>query len=88
MSFIKKRWFIFVLYFLILGACLVDLPYYIDAPGGLINVDERIELNEKYEDFVDGVITTAINYVDDFTIIKDQIANIDSILDSIEGAGH
>ena len=49
MSFIKKRWFIFVLYFLILGACLVDLPYYIDAPGGLINVDERIELSEKYE---------------------------------------
>lgn len=48
-DFIKNKWIIILIYVLVLGACLVELPYYIDAPGGLINVDERIELNGKYE---------------------------------------
>ena len=46
------------------------------------------ELNEKYTDCVDGTITTTINYIEDFTVIKEHIIEIDGILDTIEGAGH
>lgn len=48
-NFLKKRWILIFLYFFVLGVCLIDLPYYIDAPGGLINVDDKIEFDGKYE---------------------------------------
>lgn len=34
--------------FLGFGLCTFELPYYIDAPGGLIDVSERIEIENSY----------------------------------------
>ena len=53
-----------MLYIVVLGVCLIELPYYIDAPGGLINVDERIELDGKYES--EGSINLA--YVKEYNV--------------------
>lgn len=53
MSKIKKsfniKWITLLISILVFIACLIELPYYIDAPGGLINIDDKIELEDKYK---------------------------------------
>ena len=38
------KFFILLMLFLI---CFIDLPYYIDAPGGLLNVNDKISIQDK-----------------------------------------
>ena len=47
--FFKHTWKYILIYIIVIALCLVKLPYYIDAPGGLINVSDRIEVEDKQE---------------------------------------
>lgn len=47
-SFFKEKWKYLLLYIIILSILLIKLPYYIDAPGGLINLNNRIEIENQY----------------------------------------
>ena len=64
LSFFKKRYIYIVLYVVVIFSCFVELPYYIDAPGGLINVSERIKVDGKYES--EGSINLA--YVTEYSV--------------------
>ncbi len=48
-KFIKEYYKAIIIYVLILAVFLVEFPYYISAPGGLINTDEKIETSENFE---------------------------------------
>lgn len=48
-KFFKHTWKYILIYIIVIALCLVKLPYYIDAPGGLINVSDRIEVEDKQE---------------------------------------
>lgn len=63
-NFLKKSWKYILINCIILFACTVKLPFYIDAPGGLINVSERIKLEGKYES--KGTINLA--YVTEYSV--------------------
>lgn len=46
---IIKKNLIFIIGVMIgLGLCTFELPYYIDAPGGLIDVSERMDISDSY----------------------------------------
>jgi Predicted secreted protein containing a PDZ domain len=47
--FLLEKWKYILLYIVVLSICLVKLPYYIDAPGGLINVGDRIQVENGYK---------------------------------------
>lgn len=47
--YIKRNWKYLLIYLIIFLLCIVKLPYYIDAPGGLINVGDRVEIENQYE---------------------------------------
>lgn len=49
LSYLKINWKPITLYFLVIALCIIKLPYYIDAPGGLINVSKRIEIEGSYK---------------------------------------
>ena len=63
-QFVKNHLVSIVIYIFIIFACTIKLPYYIDAPGGLINIGERIELGNKYES--EGSINLA--YVSEYSV--------------------
>ncbi|MBE6151804.1 MAG: PDZ domain-containing protein [Firmicutes bacterium] len=44
---IKENYKIIVFFVLAMFVFTIELPYYIEAPGGVINIDERIEIEEK-----------------------------------------
>ncbi len=44
LKFLKENCFFLIIYIVIFLALVIKFPYYIDAPGGLINVDSRIEI--------------------------------------------
>jgi len=48
-QFIKDYYLYLSLYFVLLAVCLYPLPFYIYSGGGLISVDERIEIEERNE---------------------------------------
>ena len=48
-NFIKRSYVVILLYIIVFLSCVIELPYYIDAPGGLINVSARITVDGKYE---------------------------------------
>lgn len=48
LNFIKSNYIYLLIYALIFIVLTVKLPYYIDAPGGLINVGERIKIEGGY----------------------------------------
>ena len=48
-QFIKDYYLYLSLYFVLLAVFLYPLPFYIYSGGGLISVDERIEIEEKQE---------------------------------------
>lgn len=64
LTFIKQKFIYILLYVLVFLACTVELPYYIDAPGGLINVSDRINVDGKYES--SGSINLA--YVTEYSV--------------------
>lgn len=48
-SFIKENYKIICLYLIIFLLFTVNIPYYISAPGGLINTKNRVETDEKFD---------------------------------------
>ena len=46
---IKEYYKVIIAYVLILAFFLVKFPYYISAPGGLINTDDKIETTENFK---------------------------------------
>lgn len=46
---IKEYYKVIIVYVLILAFFLVEFPYYISAPGGLINTDDKIETTESFK---------------------------------------
>ena len=46
---IKEYYKVIIVYVLILALFLVKFPYYISAPGGLINTDDKIETTENFK---------------------------------------
>lgn len=46
---IKEYYKVIIVYVLILAFFLVEFPYYISAPGGLINTDDKIETTENFK---------------------------------------
>ena len=48
-KFIKEYYKVIIVYVLILAFFLVEFPYYISAPGGLINTDDKIETTENFK---------------------------------------
>lgn len=48
-KYVKEYYKIIIVYVLILAVFLVEFPYYISAPGGLINTDDKIETKENFE---------------------------------------
>lgn len=48
-NFIKEYYKITIVYILILAFFLIQFPYYISAPGGLINTDDKIETTENFK---------------------------------------
>lgn len=49
LSFIKHHYLFLIFYALILFSAFYKFPYYIDAPGGLIDVTNRIQIKGGYE---------------------------------------
>ncbi len=47
-QFLKNNYFFIIIYVIIFIVLTVKLPYYIDAPGGLINVGKRIQVDGGY----------------------------------------
>ena len=48
-NWIKEDFFYIVFIIIVFVASNIKLPYYIMAPGGVINMNDRIELENKYE---------------------------------------
>ena len=48
LALMKKNIKYVAIYVIFLAVLLVEFPYYIDAPGGLINVSERVHVKEKH----------------------------------------
>ncbi len=48
-KFIKDNCVFLIVYFVIFFVLLIKFPYYIDAPGGLINVNDRIAVEGGYD---------------------------------------
>ncbi len=83
-NFLKKNWLVILIYVIVIFGCTVKLPYYIDAPGGLINVGDRIDVDNKYESkgsinlayvseySVNVPMLIASYFIDDWTLNKIQ----------------
>ncbi len=46
---IKKDYKMFIAFVVIFVLCVIELPFYIEAPGGVIKVDDRIKINDSYK---------------------------------------
>lgn len=47
---IKQNYYYFIFIIVIFILFFIKFPYYIDAPGGIINVNDRIKTNVEYEE--------------------------------------
>lgn len=48
-KYLKEYYKIIIVYILILLTFLIEFPYYISAPGGLINTDDKVETTEDFK---------------------------------------
>ncbi len=48
-KYLKEYYKVIIVYVLILALFLVEFPYYISAPGGLINTEEKIKTTENFK---------------------------------------
>ncbi len=48
-KYLKEYYKVIIIYILILAFFLIKLPYYISAPGGLINTENKIETTERFK---------------------------------------
>ena len=46
---IKKDYKMFIIFVAIFVLCIIEFPFYIEAPGGIIKVDDRIKINDSYK---------------------------------------
>ncbi len=46
---VKQYYKTIIIYFIIIAFFLIEFPYYISAPGGLINTDTKIETKENFK---------------------------------------
>lgn len=49
MTFLKNYYKYIIIYIVILMALLIEFPYYIDAPGGIIDINNRISIENSYK---------------------------------------
>lgn len=47
-TIIKENYKFFIVLILTCTICTIELPYYIEAPGGIINIEDRIEIKNAY----------------------------------------
>ena len=66
---IKKYYKIMIFYVMIFFILVMPLPYYIEAPGGLININDRVKINSNYK--INGSFN--MTYV---TLMKSTPSNI------------
>lgn len=59
---IKENYKMMIVFLSLMLVCTIEFPYYIEAPGGIIDVEERIEVENKQE--TDGSFNLA--YVSEF----------------------
>jgi PDZ domain-containing protein len=69
-NLIKNNWVFLISLIIIYLVFSIKLPYYIDAPGGLININDRYKVEEEYE------IKGSIN----MTYVSEYHANIASFI--------
>lgn len=46
---IKENYKFLITLIILLIICTIEFPYYIEAPGGIINIQDRIEIDNSYE---------------------------------------
>ena len=53
---LKKDYKMFIAFVVIFVLCIIELPFYIEAPGGVIKVDDRIKINDSYNSNLRAII--------------------------------
>lgn len=48
-NFIKNNFKIIIIYIILIIALLIEFPYYIEAPGGTIDISRRINIEDSYK---------------------------------------
>ena len=48
MKFLKRNIKYIVIYLVLILLMIIELPYYIDAPGGIVNIEKRIDIENGY----------------------------------------
>lgn len=48
-QFMKKEWKLITLYTVTLFFCIIPLPFYIDKPGGAIDIRQKVDIKDSYE---------------------------------------
>lgn len=46
---LKNNYKLLILFIVLLLTCTIEFPYYIEAPGGIIKVDDRVKIENSYE---------------------------------------
>lgn len=47
--FLKNNYKIFIIYIFIFVVALFPLPYYVNGPGGITNIDDRVKIDNSYK---------------------------------------
>lgn len=61
-SFLKRSYKYIIFYLILIILCFIKLPYYINIPGGLINLEDRINISDSYS----STGTYNLTYVTEF----------------------
>ncbi len=61
-TFIKENYKFLLTLIILFFICTFELPYYIDTPGGLIDVSKRLEIEDSYD--INGTLNLA--YISEF----------------------
>lgn len=56
---IKKDYKMLIMFVVIFVLCIIELPFYIEAPGGVIKVDDRIKISDSYQSVTVGSFNLA-----------------------------
>lgn len=99
--YIKKNYKLLIILFCLLFLFTLELPYYIDMPGGLIDVSKRLEIEDSYEmegslnlayiSEIKATIPTLIfaYFDDDWDIIKkDEVVASNETVEEINYRNH
>ena len=56
---IKKDYKMLIMFVVIFVLCIIEFPFYIEAPGGIIKVDDRIKISDGYKSATVGSFNLA-----------------------------